>query len=645
MAGKLKITIEIDGDSKGAQAAIGGVSAGTVALGNIMAQVATQAVQLLGESIKFMTGEIMKSVSAASQSQQSQSALAAVMKNAGIYTKDAFKANIDYATSLQAVSTYSDEEINGVQKQLIAFGLQGKVLDDTVVAVMDLAQKTGDLSSAGDLVARTIGTTTNALARQGIQVSDVTDKELRAQQVVEGITRLYGGQATAAASTFGGQIKTLTNLLDDFYEEVGYVIINSDAMKTVFVEVKNAVLDMTKYVQEHKKELNLLVTEGIAWAIEGISLLIKTIAFVSEAWHGLGTIVRSIKFDFAAAGKGIAEFNEIVTGLDNSVATGAMEQMKQDLATEGEAANLANQQLLLFVTTTTDALDGLAKKIRDVKPAYQEVIDYGINYFALSMQEMTTQVNDNTQELINLARGYTDEELTQFETRKTALQQLLADNKITQQQYNDWLLKEGKKVNSKEAKRLSEMTILYNQMFSTITSVSKTQSDLVVKDKKNSMAALEDAFKGSLSQMLDMAVDYAVKEIGVTAALESGKAAAMGFLSFGTTLLLIPLIAAAATAAKAIIHSVAGFAGGGMVGPGGVKMPLPSFASTGSGAPAMAMVHEGEAIGTPAVLAASGIGGITVYFNNYGGIGSDVDVDNLGQRLAENIKNGLRGAM
>lgn len=640
---KQKITIEIDGDSKGAQAAIGGVSAGTVALGNIMANVATQAVAVLGDAIKFMTGEIMKSVEAASESQRSQSALAAVMKNAGIYTKEAFKANIDYATSLQAVSTYSDEEINSVQKQLIAFGLHGKVLDDTVRATLDLAAKTGDLTSAGDLVARTIGTTTNALSRQGIQVSDVTDKNLRAQQVVEGITRLYGGQAAAAASTFGGQIKIMTNLLDDLYEEVGYVIINSDAMKEVFKELKTALLDATDWVKNNKVELGKLVTEGIVFVIEGISLLIKSIAFVSTSFTGWNLLFKIITIGFLENIKMIAEAMAFIypparKWVDN------LNKMQKATIDEAMASAEAAQNKINMTAEITGALDALKAKMKLVSEAHKE------NTAAIEDEDgaqgnLLTESEKFSQDMIDLARGYTAGELKEFGDRKTALQQLLADNKITQQQYNDWLLKEGKKVNSDEAKRLSEMTNLYNQMFSTITSVSKTQADLVVKDKKNSMAALEDAFKGSLSNMLDMAVDYAVKEIGVTAALESGKAAAQGFLSFGLTLLAIPLIAAAATAAKAIIHSVAGYAGGGMIGPGGVKLPLPSFASSGSGAPALIQGHVGEVVGTPQVLAAAGIGGITVYFNNYGAISSDVDVDNMGKRIGEGIKNAQRGAI
>jgi len=644
MAAKQKITIEIDGDGKGAQKALGGVSAGTVALGNIMAQMATMAVDVLVKSMKALTGEMLKAVDAASIQQKNEIALAQSMQTANTFTKEAFKANLEYAASLQQITTFGDEEILTVQKSLIAFGLQGQALRDVTRATLDLSTATGmNLRAAGDLVAKSVGSTTNALARYGIEVTAGTERTTRAKEVVDGITRLYGGQAQAAAKSFSGQITQLKNMFGDLYEEIGLVIINSEGLGSIFDLLKKSIIESSKWVITHREELGILVKEGIVFVINAVGWLVKAIAFLSQTWTDVGNV-----FSYIMGGM-LTGIQVIVKGMALFYAPAkewvkSLEDMKMATIEQIQEENKAAQKRLGFFTGIIDGVTEMSQGVQSASAAYKSLTD--------SIADSTKEQADNTvknteyiMESIDIARGYTEIQLGEFNTRQTAMKELLANNEITQTEYNNWLLTAGKKVNSEEAKRLSGITGLYTQMYSTITSVSKTQSDLVLKDKKNSMAALEDAFKGSLSQMLDMAVDYAVKEIGVTAALESGKAAAAGPLSFGMTLLLIPLIAAAATAAKAIIHSVAGFAGGGIVGPGGSKLPLPSFASNGAGAPALVVAHAGEAIGTPATLAAAGIGGIVLNNYFYGDIASDVDVDAIGDRLAEKIKEGSRGSM
>ena len=158
--------------------------------------------------------------------------------------------------------------------------------------------------------------------------------------------------------------------------------------------------------------------------------------------------------------------------------------------------------------------------------------------------------------------------------------------------------------------------------------------------------AMEEAAKSALRAMLDAEIDKQVKSIEIASVAEIGKAQLGGFLSFGLTLLAIPAIAAAATVAKTLLYGImGGFAEGGFVGAGGSRLPFGSGGMVATGAPALVMAHEGEAIGTPSALTAAGIGGVNIIFNNYGALSSRIDIEEIGAIIGEKVKASLKGAI
>ena len=163
---------------------------------------------------------------AAAEQDRATKTLAAAMQQAGTYTEAALQHNLDYASSLQRISTYGDEAITGVQKMLIYFGVEGRMLDDLTKATLDLAAAKGmDLKGAADLVAKSVGSSTNALSRYGIQVEGDVGSTERLQMAVDNITELFGGAAQAEAATYTGQVIQLTNAWGDLQEQLGDMLI------------------------------------------------------------------------------------------------------------------------------------------------------------------------------------------------------------------------------------------------------------------------------------------------------------------------------------------------------------------------------------------------------------------------------------
>ena len=117
------------------------------------------------------------------------------------------KALLNYASGLQAVTKFGDEAIIGVQGMLAAFTKDEEQIKLATQATLDLAEAKGmDLKTAGDLVSKTLGSSTNALARYGIEVTGSANSVLRLESLTKNISTLFAGEATSAANTFGVQI-------------------------------------------------------------------------------------------------------------------------------------------------------------------------------------------------------------------------------------------------------------------------------------------------------------------------------------------------------------------------------------------------------------------------------------------------------
>jgi len=82
-----------------------------------------------------------------------------------------------------------------------------------------------DLKAAGDLVAKTLGSSTNAMSRYGIQVEGAVGSTERLESLTNNVSTLFGGQAKAQAETYAGSVEQMKNSLGDMAEQIGAIMI------------------------------------------------------------------------------------------------------------------------------------------------------------------------------------------------------------------------------------------------------------------------------------------------------------------------------------------------------------------------------------------------------------------------------------
>jgi len=134
----------------------------------------------------------------------------------------AFKSLTIQAKELQKVTLYGDEETIAAQTMLATMGLEEEAIKRLIPLVQDMATVKGmNLKAAADLVAKSVGSSTNALSRYGITIEGAVGSTERLDSAVGSLSTMFSGQATKAAEAGAGAWVQLKNSMMDFAEEVG----------------------------------------------------------------------------------------------------------------------------------------------------------------------------------------------------------------------------------------------------------------------------------------------------------------------------------------------------------------------------------------------------------------------------------------
>lgn len=233
MARPLKAKIRIEADTKNADKGIQSVTS----------SFASMASGVLAGAAAFaaFTKGIKAAISVAIIQQQAIAQLDNQLRSLGPAADEVSAALQRQASQLQAVSTFGDETIIKSQAIIAQFTKEQSQVEALTKATIDFAAAKGvDLAVAADLVAKSFGSSTNALSRYGVQVEGAAGSTERLQQLTQGLANLFGGAALAEANTFGGQLKSLTNNLFDTAENVGELVTENEFLIVALKEANAA---------------------------------------------------------------------------------------------------------------------------------------------------------------------------------------------------------------------------------------------------------------------------------------------------------------------------------------------------------------------------------------------------------------------
>lgn len=152
---------------------------------------------------------------------QAQNKLLVALKGRQGVTNDL----IALAAELQTKTLFGDEDTVNAMAALAVYVKDEEALKNLTKATQDFAQARGvDLATAAQVVGKSVGSSTNALKRYGLEIQGAAGSSERAASAVQALSDKFGGQAEAAARVGLGPFKILSNMIGDVVEDIGKLL-------------------------------------------------------------------------------------------------------------------------------------------------------------------------------------------------------------------------------------------------------------------------------------------------------------------------------------------------------------------------------------------------------------------------------------
>ena len=184
----------------------------------------------IGSVISSVTNYLQDAATAAMQDEKSMVALAKAMDNVGQGFANA--STEQFVSDLMLATGTADDLIrNGLQRLVVATGSAARA-QELFTTALDISAATGrDVVTVSQALARASTGQVSALTRLGIPLDQNIVKTKDFGAALEVLNERFGGQAAAAADTYGGQLSRLQVAAGEAQETIGYALL--DAVENV----------------------------------------------------------------------------------------------------------------------------------------------------------------------------------------------------------------------------------------------------------------------------------------------------------------------------------------------------------------------------------------------------------------------------
>ena len=262
------------------------------------------------------------------------------------------------ASGLQKVTTFGDEatlSAMAMVQQLASLNQDG--LEQVTPAILDFAAAMDvDLQTAATLVGKTLGSTTNALARYGIEIDATASQADKLTALTDAMNEKFKGTARALGDTAFGATEKLKNAMGDLREEMGRVTAEGT------VGFKRWLTGVITHLAEAAKQSNLLKQSFKDFTLIG-GTEEQEIAQLDKRLEGLNARLRELKIiedvgRTRAAGAGVS------AAMRNRIQSDK-QAVALLIATEREIANIARAraELILQIRIQTNLTEAEAEQV------------------------------------------------------------------------------------------------------------------------------------------------------------------------------------------------------------------------------------------------------------------------------------------
>ena len=213
--------------------------------------------------------------------------------------EEAFARLAKQARELQKETLFGDEATIEAQSFLAQLGLNEQAILKLTPLIQDFATAQGiGLTDAAKLVAKSVGSSTNALSRYGIQIEGAVGSADRLDSAVGALSTAFGGQAKAIAKEGLGPLTQLKNELGDVSEEFGKLVLEQiEPLKQSLQGLAERLRNLTPAQKEN------IVQFAKYAALIGPALIVlgKIVTVISSLAKALGALTLATGLAGAAA--------------------------------------------------------------------------------------------------------------------------------------------------------------------------------------------------------------------------------------------------------------------------------------------------------------------------------------------------------
>jgi hypothetical protein len=311
-------------------------------------------------AIKSLGDAFQRSIDLSATQEQALEGLRSQLSDLGPATDRVTESLAAFAAERQKVTTFGDEVTIQAQQQLAVFAKSEDALKALTVATQDFAIAQGiDLNSAAKLLGKTLGSSTNALTRYGVEVEGAVGSTERLESLTGNLATLFGGRATDATNTYAGALEQLENAQGDTAETIGEIATKNEALIDIIKE-------RTVLEGQLSKELDGQLTIG-GKALALWNAFLGTFTQLQIAYIKLAKGIKGTNTELEQFNKTGGAAVEQVTSL-----TGLLNNLIDQFGETGEAAQTEEQALDAFTEAFKRQADAIEKEIFLSKRAADE---------------------------------------------------------------------------------------------------------------------------------------------------------------------------------------------------------------------------------------------------------------------------------
>ncbi len=372
-----------------------------------------QGFQLLGSGARVIertfgvvSNFVGNAIRASNEQENALRSLNQTLASTGQFTEAYSRQLVDLSGEFQNVTTFADEAVLSVERQLVAFGAGPDVIKRATGAVLDFAAATGkDLPAAADVVGKAIAGNFTAFSKLGINVDENATKAQKLEQAFGQLESRMGGQARAAAETFAGSISAINTQFDEFLEQIGDAITRSDFLNYAFSFVRGELVGLNQTVEESQAQLGELANSGLKQVTLGALDSAAGILSLAKAFAVLGVGVIDVgKLLFVPSPNNLTD---LFTLADTSGIEKAISELAELRArVEGFGTDAPRE-----IGGSTQALDALSAAATGAGAQFEEMSKKGVDSakkLAEEQQKVADAVTDLSKQLQDEAQGALD---------------------------------------------------------------------------------------------------------------------------------------------------------------------------------------------------------------------------------------------